>query len=49
MYYTPVVFYTPTGIPREVELDMDSEEFPIVVCQRACGQIGKNIDLGSSF
>lgn len=41
MTYTPVVFFTPKGIPKEVELGMDSVEYPIAMCRRACGEIGK--------
>lgn len=41
MTYTPVVFFTPKGIPKEVELGMDSVEFPIAMCRRACGEVGE--------
>eukprot|EP00210_Caulerpa_lentillifera_P002980 g2845.t1 len=42
MYYIPVVFFTPTGIPKEVELPMDSYQFPITLCQRANGLVDED-------
>ncbi|CAD7703269.1 unnamed protein product, partial [Ostreobium quekettii] len=36
--YIPVVFFTPSGIPGEVNLGMDTAEFPISACKRACGE-----------
>ena len=40
MSHIPVVFFTQNGVPKEVELSMDNEEFPITICQRACGLMG---------
>lgn len=42
MYYIPVVFFTPNGIPKEVELPMDSFQFPITLCQRANGLVDED-------
>ncbi|GMH39777.1 hypothetical protein BSKO_07675 [Bryopsis sp. KO-2023] len=42
MSYTPVVFFTPKGIPKEVELGMESVEFPIAMCRRACGEVDED-------